>query len=158
MTRNGFKQHLFLLLAVLLHRGSTQNISLRINTNVKEIEATAIALPSIQGPGNICIREEPYVEHIQVPEMQPVRVRTSSWCMEIPPRCSTYKTEMREVMKVQVSCNGGIEWMQQPNIRSGTGVQLPALPLPESVASSHPVATPSQWPLFPHVAEPAPQA
>ncbi|XP_002133218.2 uncharacterized protein NimA isoform X1 [Drosophila pseudoobscura] len=101
MTRNGFKQHLFLLLAVLLHRGSTQNSSLRINTNVKEIEASAIALPSVQGPGNICIREEPYVEHIQVPEMQPVRVRTSSWCMEIPPRCSTYKTEMREVMKVQ---------------------------------------------------------
>ncbi|XP_068150842.1 LOW QUALITY PROTEIN: uncharacterized protein NimA [Drosophila tropicalis] len=83
----------------------------RINTNLKEIDATTLVLPSIQGqvqlqnigtgPGNICIREEPYVEVVQVPEMQPVRVRSSSWCLEIPPRCATYKTEMREVMKVQ---------------------------------------------------------
>ncbi|EDW51705.1 GM15396 [Drosophila sechellia] len=103
MIREKLFVKLFLLLAIVLPLGSGQNSTLKINTNVKDIEAGAVALPSIQGPGNICIREEPYVEHVQVPEMQPVRVRTSSWCMEIPPRCATFKTEMREVMRVQVS-------------------------------------------------------
>ncbi|KAH8410150.1 hypothetical protein KR009_007025 [Drosophila setifemur] len=92
---------LILWIVIVLPLGTAQNSSLRVNTNVKEIGAGALAMPSIQGPGNICIREEQYVEQIQVPEMQPVRVRSSSWCMEIPPRCATYKTEMREVMRVQ---------------------------------------------------------
>lgn len=93
------------LLLLLLQLGCTrgQNNSLRVNTNLKEVNATALALPSIQGVGNICTREEPYVELLQVPEVQPVRVRTSSWCLDIPPRCSSYKTEMREVMRTQVS-------------------------------------------------------
>lgn len=99
-----WSESLILWLALWIPLGSTENSSLRVNTNVKDIEAGARTLASIQGPGNICIREEPYVEQIQIPEMQPVRVRTSSWCMEIPPRCATYKTEMREVMRVQVSC------------------------------------------------------
>lgn len=90
-----------LLLQLVCTRG--QNNSLRVNTNLKEVNATALALPSIQGVGNICTREEPYVELLQVPEVQPVRVRTSSWCLDIPPRCSSYKTEMREVMRTQVS-------------------------------------------------------
>ncbi|KAH8238999.1 hypothetical protein KR038_011824, partial [Drosophila bunnanda] len=94
-------EKLLLLIVALLPLGSGQNTSLKINTHLKDIADGPVALASIQGPGNICIREEPYVELIQVPEMQPVRVRTSSWCMEIPPRCATYKTEMREVMRVQ---------------------------------------------------------
>lgn len=92
---------IFLLQQLVCTRG--QNNSLRVNTNLKEVNATALALPSIQGVGNICTREEPYVELLQVPEVQPVRVRTSSWCLDIPPRCSSYKTEMREVMRTQVS-------------------------------------------------------
>ncbi|KAL7740378.1 hypothetical protein ACLKA6_013176 [Drosophila palustris] len=91
---------LLLLLQVFLTR-CQQNSSLRVNTNLKEMDATAMALPSIQAAGNICTREEPYVEVLQVPEVQPVRVRQSSWCLDIPPRCSSYKTEMREVMRVQ---------------------------------------------------------
>ncbi|ALC39615.1 nimA, partial [Drosophila busckii] len=86
----------WLLLLQLSHTRS-QNSSLRVNTHLKEIEA----LPSIQAAGNICTREEPYVEHLEIPEIQPVRVRTTSWCLEIPPRCASYKTEMREVMRVQ---------------------------------------------------------
>ncbi|XP_017132154.1 uncharacterized protein LOC108149230 isoform X1 [Drosophila elegans] len=101
MPREDFSRDLLLLLVIVFPLVSCQNSSLKINTNLKDVEAGAVAMPSIQGPGNICIREEPYVEHVQVPEMQPVRVRTSSWCMEIPPRCATYKTEMREVMRVQ---------------------------------------------------------
>ncbi|XP_062120992.1 uncharacterized protein LOC133835120 isoform X1 [Drosophila sulfurigaster albostrigata] len=79
----------------------SQNSSLRVNTYLKEMGPTAMALPSIQAAGNICTREEPYEEVIQVPEVQPVRVRTSSWCLDIPPRCSSFKTEMREVMRMQ---------------------------------------------------------
>lgn len=94
---------LLLLLLLLVSFTRCQNSSLRVNTYLKEMDATAMALPSIQAAGNICTREEPYVEVVQVPEVQPVRVRTSSWCLEIPPRCSSYKTEMREVMRVQVS-------------------------------------------------------
>ncbi|EDV31977.1 uncharacterized protein Dana_GF14272 [Drosophila ananassae] len=101
MMAQRWSESLILWLALWIPLGSTENSSLRVNTNVKDIEAGARTLASIQGPGNICIREEPYVEQIQIPEMQPVRVRTSSWCMEIPPRCATYKTEMREVMRVQ---------------------------------------------------------
>lgn len=102
---NSQQQLLLPFLLLLLQVGGTcgQNNSLRVNTNLKEVNATALALPSIQGVGNICTREEPYVELLQVPEVQPVRVRTSSWCLDIPPRCSSYKTEMREVMRTQVS-------------------------------------------------------
>lgn len=51
---------------------------------------------------HICTKEEEYVEEIRTPSMQPVKIRTSTWCLEFPPRCSNYKTEMREVVKVQV--------------------------------------------------------
>ncbi|EDW11899.2 uncharacterized protein Dmoj_GI12658, isoform A [Drosophila mojavensis] len=92
---------LLLLLLLQVVASDSQNNSLRVNTYLKDVNATAMALPSIQSTGNICTREEPYEELLQVPEVQPVRVRTSTWCLEIPPRCPSYKTEMREVMKVQ---------------------------------------------------------
>ncbi|KAH8378416.1 hypothetical protein KR093_011253, partial [Drosophila rubida] len=95
------KQLQLWLLLLQLSCIRAQNSSLRVNTYLKEMDPTAMALPSIQAAGNICTREEPYEEVIQVPELQPVRVRTSSWCLDIPPRCSSFKTEMREVMRVQ---------------------------------------------------------
>lgn len=60
------------------------------------------ALP-LDADSHICVREESYVEQLKVPTMQPVRIRSSQWCMEIPPRCSNYKTEMREVVQIKVS-------------------------------------------------------
>lgn len=60
------------------------------------------ALP-LDADSHICVREETYVEQLKVPTMQPVRIRSSQWCMEIPPRCSNYKTEMREVVQIKVS-------------------------------------------------------
>lgn len=54
---------------------------------------------------HICTREEEYVEEMRTPSMQPVKIRTATWCLEFPPRCSNYKTEMREVVKVQVGKN-----------------------------------------------------
>lgn len=140
---------LLLLFVTLLPLGSSQNSSLKINTHLKDIADGPVALASIQGPGNICIREEPYVEHVQVPEMQPVRVRTSSWCMEIPPRCATYKTEMREVMRVQVSCtaSGALnpEFGKRPNGRR-CSIAGSAFAGVSCVTIAQPVATPSQWP------------
>lgn len=56
-----------------------------------------------QDDKHICTREEEYVEEVRTPSMQPVKIRTATWCMEFPPRCSNYKTEMREIIKVQVS-------------------------------------------------------
>ncbi|XP_039950579.1 uncharacterized protein LOC120768100 isoform X3 [Bactrocera tryoni] len=58
------------------------------------------ALP-LDADSHICVREETYVEQLKVPTMQPVRIRSSQWCMEIPPRCSNYKTEMREVVQIK---------------------------------------------------------
>lgn len=128
--------HLVLLLLLpLLSYTHGQNHSLRVNTNLKEVNASALALPSIQGVGNICTREEPYVELLQVPEVQPVRVRTSSWCLDIPPRCASFKTEMREVMRTQVS----VYQVVLPACLLG----LPALPKRAAIASLH-------WPLLPH--------
>ncbi|CAD6997396.1 unnamed protein product [Ceratitis capitata] len=54
------------------------------------------------GASHICVREETYVEQLKVPTIQPVRIRSSQWCMEFPPRCSNYKTEMREVMQIKI--------------------------------------------------------
>lgn len=51
---------------------------------------------------NVCTKEETYVEQIKIPTVQSVKVRSSEWCLEFPPRCSNYKTEMREVIKYQV--------------------------------------------------------
>lgn len=52
---------------------------------------------------NVCTKEETYVEQIKIPTIQSVKVRSSEWCLEFPPRCSNYKTELREVIKYQVS-------------------------------------------------------
>ncbi|KAL5281712.1 NimA family protein [Megaselia abdita] len=50
---------------------------------------------------NVCTKEETYLEQIQIPTIQSVKVRSSEWCLEFPPRCSNYKTELREVIKYQ---------------------------------------------------------
>lgn len=52
---------------------------------------------------HICTREENYVEKSNLPAMEPVRIRSMVWCLEFPPRCSQYRTEVRQVMKSKVS-------------------------------------------------------
>lgn len=51
---------------------------------------------------HICTREENYIEKIHSPAMEPVRIRSMVWCLEFPPRCSQYRTEVRQVMKTKV--------------------------------------------------------
>lgn len=44
-----------------------------------------------------------YTELEQLKTTHPVRVRSYNWCFSIPPRCSNYRTEIKEVTKFQVS-------------------------------------------------------
>ncbi|XP_067620173.1 uncharacterized protein NimA [Eurosta solidaginis] len=70
----------------------------RVNATTRPVSASFVALDD---DSHICMREETYVEHLKVPSMQPVRIRSSEWCLEFPPRCSNYKTEMREVVQIK---------------------------------------------------------
>ncbi|XP_037911528.1 uncharacterized protein LOC119651809 isoform X2 [Hermetia illucens] len=63
--------------------------------------SVACAAVAVNSTDHVCFREETVTELIRVPVQQEVKVRSSSWCLEIPPRCSNYKTEMREVIKLQ---------------------------------------------------------
>lgn len=44
-----------------------------------------------------------YTELEEEKTTQPVRIRSYNWCLSLPPRCSNYRTEMRDVTKLQVS-------------------------------------------------------
>uniref|UniRef100_A0A1I8QAS7 EMI domain-containing protein n=1 Tax=Stomoxys calcitrans TaxID=35570 RepID=A0A1I8QAS7_STOCA len=75
--------------------------SLNPSTNhTQNVQSSILASASLEDK-HICTREEEYVEQIRSPSMQPVKIRTSTWCLEFPPRCSNYQTEMREIVKVQ---------------------------------------------------------
>lgn len=39
---------------------------------------------------------------VVVTEKQPYQERTSTWCLAVPPRCSTYKIRFRTVNKTQI--------------------------------------------------------
>ncbi|KAL9876449.1 nimrod A isoform 3-T3 [Glossina fuscipes fuscipes] len=70
------------------------------NKSLNEILVTTTASTAIYD-NHVCTKEEEYVEEIRTPSMEPVRIRSSAWCLEFPPRCSNYKTEMREVIKTE---------------------------------------------------------
>jgi hypothetical protein len=40
---------------------------------------------------------------LRVVVKEPVQVKTYTWCLKIPPRCTKYKVEMRDRLKLQVS-------------------------------------------------------
>ncbi|KAJ6647481.1 Lariat debranching enzyme B [Pseudolycoriella hygida] len=50
---------------------------------------------------NICHKEEKYIELQEEKTTQPVRIRSYNWCLSFPPRCSNYRTEIHEVIKLQ---------------------------------------------------------
>ena len=81
-------------------------ISADVNQDNANLLVTNIKSENNEGSDNhICSREEDYIEQLHIPSIQPVRIRSSTWCMEFPPRCSSYKTEMRQIMKTQVRNN-----------------------------------------------------
>jgi hypothetical protein len=45
-----------------------------------------------------------YSVTLRVVVKEPVQVRTYTWCLQVPPRCTKYKVEMRDRIKIQVSC------------------------------------------------------
>ena len=34
---------------------------------------------------------------------EPMQVKTYTWCLKVPPRCTKFKVEMRDKLKIQVS-------------------------------------------------------
>jgi hypothetical protein len=40
---------------------------------------------------------------IRVVVKEPMQVKTYTWCLKVPPRCTKFKVEMRDRFKIQVS-------------------------------------------------------
>ncbi|XP_038107575.1 uncharacterized protein LOC6042079 [Culex quinquefasciatus] len=64
---------------------------------------------------SVCIRYESYTTLETVPRNQTVQVLTREWCLEIPPRCTSYRPEIKEVYvkqnvtktrKIEYCCEG----------------------------------------------------
>ena len=81
---------------------SVNNAAENANLLVTNQKSVNIANASIISENHICTREENYVEELRTPSMEPVRIRSSTWCLEFPPRCSSYRTEMREMVTIEV--------------------------------------------------------
>ncbi|KAL3222388.1 hypothetical protein MRX96_050010, partial [Rhipicephalus microplus] len=69
------------------------------------------------GP-NVCTKQESYLTTVRVSYNKPYQVRTYTWCLAFPPRCSkyriahtvAYKTEAKETTRsVKVCCKGYVE-------------------------------------------------
>ncbi|XP_055642823.1 uncharacterized protein LOC129779401 [Toxorhynchites rutilus septentrionalis] len=78
---------------------------------------------------HLCIRYESYTELETVPRNQTVQVLTREWCLEIPPRCTSYRPEIKEVYvklnvtktrKIEYCCDGFEEYSQENLADSGT--------------------------------------
>ncbi|XP_055340788.1 protein draper-like isoform X2 [Paramacrobiotus metropolitanus] len=52
---------------------------------------------------NICEKQEIVQEETMVPTREPTQVATKTWCLSIPPRCTTYKTVYKVVYKKNVN-------------------------------------------------------
>jgi hypothetical protein len=50
-----------------------------------------------------CVFFPRYTVTLRVVVKEPVQVRTYTWCLKVPPRCTKYKVEMRDRVKIQVS-------------------------------------------------------
>uniref|UniRef100_A0AAG5DVY1 EMI domain-containing protein n=1 Tax=Anopheles atroparvus TaxID=41427 RepID=A0AAG5DVY1_ANOAO len=81
---------------------------------------------------NVCYRYESYTETETVPRNQTVQVLTRQWCLEIPPRCTSYRTEIKEVFvkqnvtktrRVEFCCEG---YQEQ---RTGNGTSTECRPI-----------------------------
>ncbi|XP_077294836.1 uncharacterized protein LOC143917223 [Arctopsyche grandis] len=82
------------------------------------------------GP-NVCNEKQNYTLTTRVKYHQPVSVRTYTWCFDIPPKCSSVHTEMRERWKVQTEtreknvyfcCPGFVENEEKCNPKCSEGV------------------------------------
>ncbi|GIY58031.1 putative multiple epidermal growth factor-like protein 10 [Caerostris darwini] len=76
----------------------------------------SILATELTGP-NICSREEKTDHTVWVSYSRPQHIRTVTWCFNVPPRCSTYRTlyvtaykqEVRQKVNVTKYCCDGYE-------------------------------------------------
>ncbi|KRF97614.1 uncharacterized protein Dwil_GK17064, isoform B [Drosophila willistoni] len=64
------------------------------------VSAEIIEVKDLDGP-NICKRRETYTVEVVTTELQPYQQRGSTWCISVPPRCSTYSIKQRVINKTQ---------------------------------------------------------
>ncbi|XP_028033111.1 mucin-17-like isoform X1 [Bombyx mandarina] len=62
--------------------------------------AVLLEVVSLSGP-NVCIVKQKYNITKRVKYRAPMSVRTYVWCFSMPPRCSNWTTEMRDLTKLQ---------------------------------------------------------
>ncbi|XP_047525391.1 uncharacterized protein LOC125063166 isoform X3 [Pieris napi] len=62
--------------------------------------AIVLQVTSLSGP-NVCTVKQKYNITKRVKYRAPMSVRTYEWCFSIPPRCSRWKTEMRDLTRLE---------------------------------------------------------
>ncbi|XP_026321968.1 uncharacterized protein LOC113231705 isoform X1 [Hyposmocoma kahamanoa] len=60
----------------------------------------AVEVSSLNGP-NVCIEKQKYNITKRVKYRAPMSVRTYVWCFAMPPRCSRWNTEMRDLTRLE---------------------------------------------------------
>ncbi|XP_049770664.1 nascent polypeptide-associated complex subunit alpha, muscle-specific form-like [Schistocerca cancellata] len=100
---------------------------------------------------HVCHRKETYNVTMKVRSKEPVTLRTYEWCMKVPPRCSKYHTELREVDRTQVvsrdrlveECCAGFQKDQDRCVPvaddSSQAAPAPSMPDPEVAPAPAPV-------------------
>ncbi|PNF32168.1 hypothetical protein B7P43_G00723 [Cryptotermes secundus] len=61
---------------------------------------TVLSVAELTGE-NVCHKRETYTVTLRVTVKEPVHVKTYTWCLKVPPRCTKYKVEMRDRIKIQ---------------------------------------------------------
>ena len=52
---------------------------------------------------SLCVSRYSFTDVEQHRSTEPVRIREYGWCLGFPPRCSKYRTDVKEIIKYQVS-------------------------------------------------------
>uniref|UniRef100_A0A8D8SEX9 Secreted protein n=1 Tax=Cacopsylla melanoneura TaxID=428564 RepID=A0A8D8SEX9_9HEMI len=51
----------------------------------------------------LCIRLETYMDNVEVLVEEPVKMKRYQWCVGVPPRCTTFTTELKNRTKIESS-------------------------------------------------------
>ncbi|XP_037964100.2 protein draper isoform X4 [Plutella xylostella] len=64
------------------------------------VVALAAQVACLHGP-NVCIQQQKYNVTKRVKYRAPMSVRSYEWCFAVPPRCSRWTTEMRDLTRLE---------------------------------------------------------
>jgi hypothetical protein len=78
-----------------------------------------------------------YTVTLRVVVKEPVQVRTYTWCLNVPPRCTKYKVEMRDRIKIQVSGTQHPPHLSATALSSRHFLILRALTCPPGASSNY---------------------